>query len=129
METNATAIDSIIYRDVFSTSAMREVWSDETRIQRYLDAEKALSLTQGRLEIIPQAAADEIASHCEVAQIDFTEMTAAMEHIGHLVLPVVQPRFAQVRCHDASPLVSQVQGSGQFNLGSAEVLKSDDECC
>ena len=29
---NGTAIDSSIYRDIFSKSAMREVWSDQTRI-------------------------------------------------------------------------------------------------
>ncbi len=90
MEPNATTIDSIIYRDIFSTSAMREVWSDQTRIQRYLDAEKALSVAQGRLKVIPQEAADEIASHCNVAEMDFTKMKAAMEHIGYPVLPVVQ---------------------------------------
>ncbi len=90
MESNATAIDSAVYRDVFSTSAMRKVWSDDTRIQRYLDAEKALSITQGQLKIIPQEAADEIASHCDVSQYDFREMKAAMEHIGYPVLPVVQ---------------------------------------
>lgn len=69
---------------------MREVWSDTTRIQRYLDVEKALSRAQGQLNVIPREAADEIASHCDAAQYDFTKMKAAMEHIGYPVLPVVQ---------------------------------------
>lgn len=41
MHANATAINSEIYRDIFSTSAIRAVWSDHTRIQRCLDVEKA----------------------------------------------------------------------------------------
>ena len=41
---NATAIDSDIYSDIFGTSAMREVWSDRSRIQYYLDFEKALAV-------------------------------------------------------------------------------------
>ena len=35
----STAIDSLIFRDIFSTPAMRRVFSDESRIQRYLDIE------------------------------------------------------------------------------------------
>jgi adenylosuccinate lyase len=49
---NATAIDSDIYSDIFSTSAMREVWSDRSRIQYYLDFEKALALSQANLGVI-----------------------------------------------------------------------------
>ena len=87
---NATAIDSHIYRDVFSTSAMRAVWSDQARIQAYLDVEKALSLTQARLGIIPEDAAQEIALHCRSEEMDWDKIKSAMEHIGYPVLPVVE---------------------------------------
>ena len=90
MESNATAIDSTIYRDIFSTDAMRRVWSDQTRIQRYLDVEKALSVTQGRLGVIPQEAAAEIAQRCDVAQMDFGKLKSVTEHVGYPVLPVVE---------------------------------------
>ena len=89
-ETNATVIDSRVYRDVFSTSAMRKVWCDSERIQRYLDIERALSLTQGRLGMIPMDAAEEIASHCDVAEINWDNIKSQMEHIGYPVLPVVE---------------------------------------
>lgn len=97
MNTNATTIDSVIYRDIFSTSAMRAVWSDEARIQRYLDIEKALASTQAKLGVIPEEAAIEIASHCHVREMDFEKMTAAMQHIGYPVLPVVQQLTALCR--------------------------------
>jgi 3-carboxy-cis,cis-muconate cycloisomerase len=90
MNPNATAIDSEIYRDIYSTGAMREVWSDRNRIQRYLDVEKALSLTQGKLGIIPMPAAQEIAAHCDANQMDFVRLKSGTEHIGYPVLPVVQ---------------------------------------
>ena len=90
MEPNATAIDSAIYRDIFSTDAMRQVWSDQTRIQRYLDVEKALAVAQGKLGVIPQEAADEIAKQCDAGQQDFAKLKSATEHIGYPVLPVVQ---------------------------------------
>ncbi len=90
MKLNATVIDSAIYRDIFSTDAMRQVWSDQSRIQRYLDVEKALSLAQAELDVIPKDAAEEIAQHCDVAQIDFGKLKAVTEHVGYPVLPVVE---------------------------------------
>ena len=87
---NATAIDSHVYRDVFSTSAMRAVWSDQARIQAYLDVEKALSLVQARLGVIPENAAQEIGSHCKAEEMDWDKMKSQMEHIGYPVLPVVE---------------------------------------
>jgi len=46
------AIDSAVFRDIFSTEAMRQVFSDENRIQKYLDVEAALARAQARLGII-----------------------------------------------------------------------------
>jgi len=56
----ASIIDSSIFQGIFTTDAMRRVWSDENRTQKYLDIEAALARVQGRLGMIPQAAADEI---------------------------------------------------------------------
>jgi 3-carboxy-cis,cis-muconate cycloisomerase len=58
MQLNATVIDSSIYHDIFSITAMRAVWSDQAPVQRYLDVEKALSLVEGRLGVIPSEAAE-----------------------------------------------------------------------
>ena len=87
---NATAIDSDVYSDIFSTSAMRDVWSDWSRVQSYLDFEKALAITQAYLGVIPREAAEEISLHCNVDEIDFAKLKTATEHVGHPVLPVVQ---------------------------------------
>ena len=58
----ATIIDLRIFGDIFSTAKMRAVFSDESRVQCYLDIEAALARVQARLGIIPQEAADEIAA-------------------------------------------------------------------
>ena len=39
----ASLIDSAVFRDIFSTEAMRGVFSDENRVQKYLDFEAALA--------------------------------------------------------------------------------------
>src|SRR5579862_2426207 len=94
----ATALDSSIFRDIFSTAAMRQVFSDENRVQRYLDIEAALARAQTRLGIIPQEAADEICRHCTATDYDFALLKKQTERIGYPVLPVVQQLVK--RCRD-----------------------------
>ena len=83
-------IDSAVFRDIFSTEAMRRVFSDGNRVQKYLDFEAALARAQARLGIIPKEAAEEIVKHCNVAEIDFGKLKSQTERIGYPVLPVVQ---------------------------------------
>ncbi len=86
----ATATDSLIFRDMFSTEAMRRIFADEARVQYYLDVEAALARVQARLGIIPQEAADEIGRRCQADQFDYALLKAQTERIGYPVLPVVQ---------------------------------------
>ena len=86
----STAIDSLIFRDIFSTEAMRAIWSDENRIQKYLDIEVALARVQAELGIIPGEAAKEIARHGDVRQYDLAKLKRRTEAIGYPVLPVVE---------------------------------------
>ncbi|MGB6569372.1 MAG: lyase family protein, partial [Xanthobacteraceae bacterium] len=90
-------IDSAVFRDIFTTEAMRRVFSDENRVQKYLDFEAALARAQARLGIIPKEAAEEICRHCNVAEIDFAKLKTQTERIGYPVLPVVQQLVALCR--------------------------------
>ena len=85
----ASIIDSNIFQGIFSTDPMRRIWSDENRTRKYLDFERALAIVQGRLGLIPQDAADEIASHCRIEQIDLALLRQQTERIGYPVLGVV----------------------------------------
>ncbi|MBQ0937139.1 class-II fumarase/aspartase family protein [Ideonella paludis] len=85
----ASIIDSRIFQGIFSSDAMRHVWSDENRTQKYLDIECALAKVQGRLGLIPQEAADEIVSHCHLEQIDMALLRQQTERIGYPILGVV----------------------------------------
>ena len=93
----STIIDSAIFQGIFSSDAMRQVWSDENRTQKYLDIEAALAKVQGRLGLIPQEAADEIASHCRLDQIDMVKLRAQTERIGYPILGVVSQLNALCR--------------------------------
>src|SRR5918995_4212870 len=85
----STIVDSAIFGNIFSTDAMRAVWSDENRTQKYLDIEAALARVQARLEIIPQEAADEIVRNCTIDKIDMAKLRQQTERIGYPVLGVV----------------------------------------
>src|SRR3954466_11045795 len=86
----ATALDSMIFRDIFTTPEMRHVFSDEQRTAYYLEIEAALARVQGRLGIIPTEAAREIESKCKVENIDFAKLKATTERIGYPILGDVQ---------------------------------------
>lgn len=86
----STILDSAVFRDIFTTAAMRAIWSDESRVQKYLDFEKALAVAQARLKIIPQNACDEIVRHCDAKDYDMAKLKEATERVGTPVLPVVQ---------------------------------------
>jgi 3-carboxy-cis,cis-muconate cycloisomerase len=86
----ATALDSTILRDIFTTEAMRRAFSDERRIEFYLQFEAALARVQARLGIIPAKAAEEIERQCRIEKMDFAKLKRVTERIGYSVLPVVQ---------------------------------------
>ncbi|KAH8800511.1 L-Aspartase-like protein [Xylogone sp. PMI_703] len=90
----STAVDSAIFRDIFSSEAMRRVFSDEHRVQCYLDIEAALAQVQAKLGLIPQYAADEIMVKCTIDGIDMARLKTQTELIGYPVLPVVQQLVA-----------------------------------
>ena len=86
----ATALDSVIFRDIFSTPEMRQVFSDEGRTAYYLDIEAALARAQARLGVIPEAAAREISRQCHIENIDLARLKQQTERIGYPILGVVQ---------------------------------------
>ncbi len=90
----STILDSAVFRDIFTTPDMRAVWSDENRVQKYLDIEAALARAQGSLGIIPRKAAAEIVRHCDAKNIDMKLLKEKTEKIGYPVLPVVQQLVA-----------------------------------
>src|SRR6202142_783688 len=67
-----SAIDSLVFRNMFGDREVRQIWSDEYRTQCYLDWEAALARAQARLGLIPQDAATEINRVCKLENIDFS---------------------------------------------------------
>ncbi|HVC43478.1 MAG TPA: 3-carboxy-cis,cis-muconate cycloisomerase [Candidatus Binataceae bacterium] len=82
--------DFALQRDAFSSAAMRHVFCDESRLQRYLDFESALARVQARLAMIPAPAAVEIGRNARVAILDLDALRARTELVGSPVVPIVE---------------------------------------
>lgn len=86
----AYVIDSALFRDQFSTAQMREIFSDEQTVQRWLDVEAALAKVQARLGIIPQHAADEICAKARAELIDLPDLKREMDRTSHPIVPLLR---------------------------------------
>jgi 3-carboxy-cis,cis-muconate cycloisomerase len=128
----STIVDSAIFGNIFSTDAMRAVWSDENRTQKYLDIEAALARVQARLEIIPQEAADEIVKNCTLDKIDMAKLRAQTERIGYPVLGVVSQLNALCRnklgeyCHWGATTQDITDTATVLQIREALVLVDED---
>ena len=66
----STAIDSKIHGCMFSTDEMREIFSDRSWVQKWLDTEAALARAQGELGVIPKEKADIINKYAKADLLD-----------------------------------------------------------
>lgn len=81
--------DSAIFRDAFGSEAMRQVFCDEAMVARHVDVEVALAKVEGRLGVIPQEAAAEIAAKCDAARIDFGALKQKTDVVGYPIVGLV----------------------------------------
>ncbi|WP_369225686.1 adenylosuccinate lyase family protein [Streptomyces sp. R39] len=96
---SSTVFDSLLFRDMFGTPEMRAVFSDETYVETVVRVEVALAQAQARVGIIPQAAADAIATLCDPAQLDRDQLRHETDNVGYPILPIVTQLAAQ--CGDS----------------------------
>ena len=118
----ATALDSAVFRDIFSTEAMRRVFSDENRVQCYLDIEAALARVQARLGIIPARRPRRSAATATPTNSTCALLKTQTERIGYPVLPVVQQLvgLCQRRSRRMVPLGRDDAGHHRHRDGAAD---------
>ena len=85
----STVFDSSLFRDLFGTAEMRNVFRDEVLISRYLEVEAALARAQARLGVIPNDAASRIEDACRSLKVDGERLRRETEVVGYPILPLV----------------------------------------
>lgn len=88
-------VDSLIFRDFYSTDEMRAIFDDAHLVQCWLDVEAALARAQARLHIIPQVAAEEITKQAKADGIDYDKLRAGTNLVGYPILPLVRQLAAR----------------------------------
>jgi 3-carboxy-cis,cis-muconate cycloisomerase len=83
-------VDSTVYGGLFTTPAMRAVFSDHARLQRMLDVEAALARAEAKLGLIPAEAAAEISAKADVARFDLDAIGQGTALVGYPVVPLVK---------------------------------------
>ncbi|OBT40080.1 hypothetical protein VE00_09360 [Pseudogymnoascus sp. WSF 3629] len=86
---NTSALDSRVFRNLFGTQEIREVFSDEAYVSCMIDAETALSRAQSVLGVIPAEAGESITQCCDVKKINFERLANETDIVGYPVLPLV----------------------------------------
>ncbi len=67
---STTVFDSALFRDMFGTPEMRDVFSDTAYLARCIDAETALARAQAKAGLIPAEAAREITARADFSRLD-----------------------------------------------------------
>lgn len=89
-------LDSPLFAPLFSDVEVAEQFSDARFVRAMLDVEAALAVAQGRLGVIPAAAAAQIVAGAAALHVDFDQMRAGMEKAGVPVIELVRQLRAQV---------------------------------
>jgi 3-carboxy-cis,cis-muconate cycloisomerase len=81
--------DGPVLGTLYGSDAMREVFDERTYFQRMLDVEAALARVQGRLGIIPMAAANAIGEAVAKGDLRTEVLAASARNVGYPVVGLV----------------------------------------
>jgi 3-carboxy-cis,cis-muconate cycloisomerase len=81
---------------LFTTERMREIFSDQTHVQRMLDFEAALSRALEKTGVAPKKSAAAVARQCHSNLYSAKELATAAAQAGNLAIPLVKQLTAHV---------------------------------
>lgn len=122
MNSNTAGINGL-FVNKYCTDTMSTIFSDKHYIQKVLDVEAALAQSQAEIGMIPNDAAEIIASKANVELIDMEKVYAASQHTHHPLIPLLKVFTAL--CGDAGKYVHW-GATTQDILDTATVLQVRD---
>ncbi len=84
------ATESRIYGGVYTEPRFAAIFSDSNQVQKWLDVERALALTQAEMGLIPAEAAQEIARRTRVELYDLDLLGQESRATGHVLVPTIR---------------------------------------
>jgi 3-carboxy-cis,cis-muconate cycloisomerase len=86
----ARLADSALYSHLWGTAELRAVFDERARLQSWMDVLAALALAQSELGIIPRDAAEGIARHARVEELDLDAVAEETRAAGHSTLGLIR---------------------------------------
>lgn len=83
-------IDSVIFKDMYGTDELRQIFSDENLLQCWLDVEAALARSEAAVGLVPQQAAAEITRKARVELLDVPTIKQGIDETTHELVPLVR---------------------------------------
>lgn len=83
-------IDSKMFKDQYGTEEMRNVFSDENLVEKWLDSWAALAEAEAEIGMIPEAAAKEIREKAKHENIDLDAIREGFLKTSHPLMPQIR---------------------------------------
>ncbi|KUL88499.1 hypothetical protein ZTR_05385 [Talaromyces verruculosus] len=87
---SVSAIDSVIFRTLFGTEEIRQIFNDESYIKRCVDAETALARAQSKCNVIPSQIGAQVTQNAVASKLDLERLRHETEIVGYPILPLVR---------------------------------------
>lgn len=84
----------------FTARTMRDVFSDQGRVQAMLDFEAALARAEASIGLVPTTAVAPIAAACQAGHYDFAALGEAIATAGNSAIPLVKALGKQIALQD-----------------------------
>ncbi|KAJ5332168.1 Fumarate lyase, partial [Penicillium brevicompactum] len=85
-----SALDSRIFRNLFGTQEIRNVFTDEAYVQSLIEVEAALARAEAAVGVIPAEAGKAITDAFASLKIDYERLAIETDIVGYPVLPLVR---------------------------------------
>ncbi|KAJ9646910.1 hypothetical protein H2204_000602 [Knufia peltigerae] len=92
---SVSAMDSRIFRNLFGTREIRDVFTDEAYVSRMIETEAALARAESEVGVIPKDAGEMISRALRDVKIDFDRLSSETDIVGYPVLPLIKQLVEQ----------------------------------
>lgn len=96
-------IDYLLLGNNFGTAEMRDIWSETHRLEKQIEVEVALAVTEGEMQIIPAAAAHTIAECADASKLDLAVLARDGLRLKHSLMPTLNA--LQQQCGEAGEYI------------------------
>ncbi|KIW61273.1 3-carboxy-cis,cis-muconate cycloisomerase [Exophiala xenobiotica] len=92
---SVSSLDSRVFRNLFGTQEIRDIFTDEAYVHRLIETEAALARAESTVGVIPSDAGSVITEALKNVEIDFDRLSAETDIVGYPVLPLVRQLVEQ----------------------------------